>query len=980
MIASFSPVELDFTAAINSTGPIGDDLDLIDPIPLPVSFPQAVHSDPAPQETVMTAAVEPAAGPFQIRDLILFDVGFVSVFDPDVGRVIRFKALTFAGSQDGPGSIQITAGQVLLVRVVYHAGPVATTETAQLLITTAEADRATIQLSLTTFVPPPLSIVETALSADHFPIVVGGRAQLSVTVRSLSGPATDVSFEKSEIFQDAKVTMQSVTVHVESGQKGTGTLLFQADPDATLGTFDLAIQQFALTPANHLPFLDIRVTVLAVPPPPGPGVDDNINWSLATRGGIQVDENVFHSGRVMDVLVTKTEEVVVAAESGGVWLVDENGDSVSVSDDWEEPDLWCLAQGPDGPRHVYAGGTALYQTIANATFPLLTWRRITLLKGIGNVQRMVTLDKLRRIVLATDTGIYWAPIPEVTADSPPTSVYDFKSAEGLVDPKASYLGLAVGPNDTVAVASWRKKVTDAPATIYFGGWIGDRLVFQESTVNLGLERLAMFATVLASSASDPFRLYAVSSASDGFTSVGLRSDDGGQTWNPLPIALDGSLDKFRDAAGNQGNDYPPNICLAVSPSNQDIVVIAWRGERLFVSTDAGQTWKVAEAAPHMHSDVRRIHFDSTDRDGQTVFTATDGGVMVTRDLGGSFQSGFNRQLPTMQFFGPRLTASERFPGLIACATQDNGNLICQAKDQPAFWQLADEGDGVLTSFIASGRLLRCNNTEEINGTEVGNRVREAAWLQNQLESGPGRVIPIDGSTDGLANSDIPLFVEGIRTPRFTNSFGELLHAIGIHGPFVYGAFGEPGALLWRLLRIIDIARDDYLTATGSRFGTVVFIGSNKGRMFVLGTATSSLQELFVENPEPDKTGSVTKIVALDEARAYAIYNASRGYVLEFGGLGWLPLGIDAEAPRGMGLPSDALTALEVDSSTFPPSLFVASYRHAYVSRDGGDIWNFAAKGLPAHAHCSDLRLATEPTGACSLYLGTYGRSVWRADL
>ena len=116
MIASFSPTELDFTAAINSTGPIGDDLDLIDPIPLPVSFPQAVHSDPAPQETVMTAAVEPAAGPFQIRDLILFDVGFVSIFDPDVGRVIRFKALTFAGSQDGPGSIQITAGQVLLVR------------------------------------------------------------------------------------------------------------------------------------------------------------------------------------------------------------------------------------------------------------------------------------------------------------------------------------------------------------------------------------------------------------------------------------------------------------------------------------------------------------------------------------------------------------------------------------------------------------------------------------------------------------------------------------------------------------------------------------------------------------------------------------------------------------------------------------------------------------------------------------------------
>src|SRR5262249_41305138 len=337
---------------------------------------------------------------------------------------------------------------------------------------------------------------------------------------------------------------------------------------------------------------------------------------------------------------------------------------------------------------------------------------------------------------------------------------------------------------------------------------------------------------------------------------------------------------------------------------------------------------------------------------------------------------------------PRLTANERFPGLIACATQDNGNLICEAEDQTALWQIADEGDGVVTAFIASGRLLRCNNTEKISGTEVGNRIREAAWLPqaNQLESGPGRVIPIHRSTDGLAKSEISVFVEGIREPRFTNAFGELLHAIGIHESFVYGAFGEPGALLWRLLKIVDIARDDFLSTVASRFGTQAFIGSNKGRMFVLGTAISSLQELFVENPEPDKTGSVTKIVALDEGRAYAIYNVNRGddvlrgYVLQFTGLGWLPLGGDPDVPRGVGLPDDKLTALEVDSSTFPPTLFVASDQHAYVSRDGGDTWKFATKGLPANPHCTDLRLVEEPTGARSLYLGTYGRSVWKVTL
>jgi hypothetical protein len=477
-------------------------------------------------------------------------------------------------------------------------------------------------------------------------------------------------------------------------------------------------------------------------------------------------------------------------------------------------------------------------------------------------------------------------------------------------------------------------------------------------------------------------MYAVSSASDGFISVALRSDDRGQTWDPLPIGLNGSLDEFRDKAGNQGNDNPPNNCIAVSPIQKDVVVIAWRGERLFVSKDAGQTWTVAEGAPHVHSDVRNIYFDPTDSTGQTVFLTTDGGLSVTRDLGASFQSGFNRQLPTMQFLQTRLTASEIFPDLIAGATQDNGNLICHVEDQTGFWQLADEGDGVLTSFTASSRLLRCNNTEEIGGVEVGNRVREAAWLsqQNQLESGPGRVIPIDGSTDGLANSTVPLFVESIRTPRFTNPFGEVLHAIGIHESLVYGAFGEPGALLWRLIRIVDISGDDFLSAVASRFGSVAFLGSNKGRMFALNTSTSSLQELFVENPETDKLGSVTKIVALDDSRAYAIYNASHGYVLQFTGLGWLPLGGDPEVPRGLGLPNDGLATLEVDSSTFPPTLFVASDRHPYISRDGGDTWKLATKALPQNSHCKDLRLAEETTGARSLYLGTYGRSVWRADL
>ena len=45
----------------------------------------------------MSAVVEPAAGPFRLRDLILFDVGLASIFDPDVGKIAKSKPSCLPG-------------------------------------------------------------------------------------------------------------------------------------------------------------------------------------------------------------------------------------------------------------------------------------------------------------------------------------------------------------------------------------------------------------------------------------------------------------------------------------------------------------------------------------------------------------------------------------------------------------------------------------------------------------------------------------------------------------------------------------------------------------------------------------------------------------------------------------------------------------------------------------------------------------------
>src|SRR5690348_11522676 len=120
----------------------------------------------------------------------------------------------------------------------------------------------------------------------------------------------------------------------------------------------------------------------------------DITWFPANGWGIQMQLNVWHAGRVNDVLVLQTGAehaggVLVGADGGGVWLTNVPGAGASpLSDDWDNPDIMCLAQGPNSPSHIYAGcgnvsgGTgALYETAYEAditvALALETWHDIS---------------------------------------------------------------------------------------------------------------------------------------------------------------------------------------------------------------------------------------------------------------------------------------------------------------------------------------------------------------------------------------------------------------------------------------------------------------------------------------------------------------------------------------------------------------------------------------------------------------------------
>src|SRR5260370_35453704 len=92
---------------------------------------------------------------------------------------------------------------------------------------------------------------------------------------------------------------------------------------------------------------------------------------------------------------------------------------------------------------------------------------------------------------------------------------------------------------------------------------------------------------------------------------------------------------------------------------------------------------------------------------------------------------------------------------------------------------------------------------------------------------------------------------------------------------------------------------------------------------------------------------------------------------------WVQVG--ASRPDS-GLPNETFYALACDSTTATPTIFAATDTHLFSSYDLGGSFRSASQGLPARPHCADLRFVLHPVGVRDLYLGTYGRSLFRAGL
>jgi hypothetical protein len=681
-------------------------------------------------------------------------------------------------------------------------------------------------------------------------------------------------------------------------------------------------------------------------------------WRPANFFAIERDtayRGIWHAGHVSAILSTG-DVAIVGTQTGGVFVINpaygaipvyNSHYSQSVSDDWDSVDVNVMTYAPGVDHQFYVGCAdgALYLVELEPQLGDFAPKQSTLLPYPtywDAINGIAVFDAPRRIALATNTGVWWSEIPAAPGLA---TGYNWKPAEGLTGLNIS--GIAVGPSNSIAIGVWGSQ--DAGTNgMYRGTWTQNKLTFTAATVN-NVATGNMLRTSVTSSEADRNWMYAVSAGKDEGISCVLASSDGGKTWNPVMIPPD---------VGNLGF-Y--NNCIAASPYNPSRVAIGWRSSGPFISNDGGQSWtqlRNDQNDGNMHSDLHALCWakNSINND-RLLYVGSDGGIVVTADLGESYNSEYNKHLRNLQFYGGCFDASSRFPGLLVGGTQDNGNISCDTYETllPS-WKTLEGGDGGINRFLDEiGALIRYNNTLLLNNVEVGNKVRIDFWNETTHSfGGLGTVIKVDGTADGLTTP----YMDAVYAPSFQKN-GEKMYACAGTGKNVYGLFAKADGSGAHWTQLATLGAN--VRAITSYDGATMLVGTDDGKILQVDSATGQVTAMTLPSWLAG-TGSISGIRLVSATRAMALHDT--GTLLRLSGTAW-------DATTGSGFLAFALDPVRPSSR-----VFAATDSQVFVSEDNGDTWTAASQGLPRRPHCSDLRIAKGKDGAHFLYLSTYGRSVW----
>ena len=644
-----------------------------------------------------------------------------------------------------------------------------------------------------------------------------------------------------------------------------------------------------------------------------------------------------YSGRVLDLDITNSTGLRVAAASGGFWNYIQVGGvhfPIRLTNDLPSQAIGAFSTDPSDEDAILVGtgeprkrsGTGLYLTDDGGD----TWFSIAMspepsgffrIRHDPDDEHLVYAATTTGFYRSTDRGVTWQRTLEGQVSDFVINPWSSNKIHAVVWGDGYYRSLDYG-------ATWTKFTSGLPTT------------------DLGRGAIALAPSL-------PSRLYIAFARESTEEVLGVYSStiEGGD-WS----AITPSTNYMR----NQG--YYNNV-LTVDPANPNIVFAG--GVTLMKTTDAGATW--AEVwDPDLHVDYHAFAWNS---DGSEFYAGHDGGVSLSTDRGATWSSGRNI-LPITQFY--HIDTFPTSTSVYGGGTQDNGVPVTITGGYPWNTTAADGG----------GFAVNPNNAAEMWNTAGVDINGPIGFPRYHTTNSGANWNPVNTGLPDSMNW-FPQIRHDQSDPGlvFTNVGGADLGGPGVYESRVYASSnsGASWSNYWDSHftdPIDDLTTSPWNFVSGRAVYACLNASTNDNRLWVADGSGG-----WDERSAGLRTGwSVRRVVPhpTNSHRAYALMN----------GLGNLGHKVYLTTDRGEtwtnitgNLPDVPLSDLVVNPSD-DNTLILGSAFGCFRSDNGGTTWDAWGYGMPNGAIIQDLATIDLRSnfGGFWVVAGTYGLSIWKREI
>jgi len=511
------------------------------------------------------------------------------------------------------------------------------------------------------------------------------------------------------------------------------------------------------------------------------------------------------------------------------------------------------------------------------------------------------------------------------------------------------------PNILYAATGWVKNANDGNAGIYKSTDFGQSWTL----LNTGIPPTGLVQRVkIAVSPSQPNRLYALTvDTLSGLYGI-YTSANAGASWQFHPPVSNLLEYDTGSGSGGQGN-Y--DLALAVDPLNPGIVYTG--GINVWKSTDSAQTFQPVTHwtqfyGPSIHCD---IHFVCFQPQTGNFFVCSDGGLFRTLNPVSQSWTDANNGTPwptvwtklndgiqVTSFY--RLSSSKTTSGRLLAGAQDNGSMVFDGTD----WYTVFGGDG-MDNYIFPDMDMTCIASSQYGNFGVSN---DGGINYNSISPNLNSEVA-EWTTPLAASASAPgLLYAGFSNVVMSNDYGNTWQSISSF-PSNIPTQNEISAL-----------------ATAPSNPEVIYAGKRvryeyniPGSMYVTTNGGFSWTDVTAGLPDSLYYTSITiNDVNIQQACVgmAGMVAGQKVYMTTNNGSSWTNISYN-------------LPNLPVNALAFLPGgnvLLAATDIGIYSLAQGSTSWILSSAGLP-NVIASDIEVNTALN---KIYVSTFGRGIWEADL